>query len=99
MVDQFAYFHVNQWKAGEYPEWDYPVNSFEVLRAVVHDQTTHLYTVEKDELDNFAEWVAMTWACENEPQGEEECNDAFFERMDIQIIKRPSITRKQAECF
>lgn len=98
-MNNFAYFGVDKWKAGEYPEWDYPVTSSEVLRAVVHDQTTHLYTVEKEELSYFADWVAMTWACENDPQGEEECNEAFFERMDIQIIKRPSITRKQAECF
>tara|TARA_B110000046_G_scaffold23766_1_gene22777 strand:+ start:243 stop:539 length:297 start_codon:yes stop_codon:yes gene_type:complete len=98
MTQQYHYY-VTKWKSGEYPEWDYPVTKFEVLRAVVYDQTTHLYTVEKDELDNFDEWVAMQWACENEPQGEEETNAAFFERMDIQIIKRPSITRKQAEGF
>ena len=96
MTQQYHYY-VTKWKAGEYPDWDYPVTKFEVLRAVVYDQTTHLYTVEKDELDNFDEWVAMTWACENEPQGDEETNADFFERMDIQIIKRPSITRKQAE--
>jgi hypothetical protein len=97
-MNDFVYY-VNKWKAGQYPDWDYPVSKFEVLRAVVYDQTTHLYTVEKDELDNFDEWVAMNWACENEPQGDEETNAAFFERMDIQIIKRTSITRKQAEGF
>ena len=97
MID-FVYY-VGSWKAGQYPLWDYPVSKFEVLRAVVYDQTTSLYTVEKDELSNLEEWVAMNWACETEPQGEEEDNEAFFERMDIQIIKRPSITRKQAEGF
>jgi len=97
-MNNFAYF-VTKWKAGEAPAWDYTVTSYEVLRAVVHDQTTHLYTVEKDELSNFGDWVAMTWASENEPQGDDEANEDFFQRMDIQIIKRPSITRKQAEAL
>jgi hypothetical protein len=97
MID-FVYY-VNKWKAGEYPNWDYPVSEFEVLRAVCHDQTTHLYSVEKDELDNFENWVAMTFDSETEPQGDEETNADFFDRMDIQIFERPSITRKQAEVF
>ena len=97
-MNDFVYY-VTKWKEGQYPNWDYPVSEFEVLRAVYHDQTTHLYRVEKDELDNFEDWVAMTWDSETEPQEDEETNADFLDRMDIQIIKRPSITRKQAEGF
>ena len=90
-------YYIKSWKAGQYLDWDYPVTKFEVLRAVVYDQTTTLYKVFKDELSDFEEWVAMNWACETEPQGEEEDNEAFFERMDIQIIEEAFYPHKAAQ--
>ncbi len=102
-MNQVAFFsdfnitYHDSWKQGQYPKWDNCDNqqSHEVYRAVLYDQTYRLYSVFKDDLEEFNDWVAMTYHCENEPQGEEEDNRTFFDRMGIEILERPSISFKE----
>jgi len=93
VMTDFSTDYVAQWKAGQSPEWDYPVSSEETLRAVLHDQTYMLYSIFKDDVAGFAEWVALQWQEDNDPLNDEDSAEDYLDRIDVRIVSRPSIGR------
>jgi hypothetical protein len=82
--------YVTKWKAGQSPKWDYPVSSQETLRAVLHDQTYMLYSIFKDDVAGFAEWVAREWQKDNDLIGDDESAEDYLDRIDVKIVSKPS---------
>jgi hypothetical protein len=86
--------YIRSWKQGEYEDWDYPIvtesKPTEVLRGVVQDQKTDLYVVFVDDLVEFEDWVAMTYASENDWQEDDESNRDYLDRIGVQIIQQRS---------
>ena len=93
VMGDYSTDYVAKWNAGQSPEWDYPVSSEETLRAVLHDQTYMLYSIFKDDLSGFAEWVALQWQEDNDPMHDDDSAEDYLERIDVRIISRPSIGR------
>ena len=85
--------YVAKWAAGQSPEWDYPISSEETLRAVLHDQTYMLYSIFKDDVAGFAEWVAQKWQEDNDPMNDDDSAEDYLDRIDVRIVSRPSIGR------
>ena len=81
---------IRSWKDGQYPDWDAPIveKKIETLRGVHSDTTTDLFLVYKEDLVEFEDWVAMTYASENQPQLDDESNKDYLDRLDVMIIKR-----------
>jgi len=88
--------YIRSWKQGEYEDWDYPIvtesKPTEVLRGVVQDQKTDLYVVFIDDIIEFEDWVAMTYASENDEQEDDESNCSYLDRIGVQIIQKRSIS-------
>tara|TARA_R110002020_G_scaffold11371_1_gene42875 strand:+ start:2623 stop:2910 length:288 start_codon:yes stop_codon:yes gene_type:complete len=93
MID-YSTDYVAQWKVGQSPEWDYPTSSEETLRAVLHDQTYMLYSIFKDDVANFTEWVALQWQKDNDPLNDDDSAEDYLDRIDVRIVSRPSIGRE-----
>ena len=90
-MEKGVWFHVGSWKDGEHSNWDFPTTKDETLRAVYYDQKYNLYSVWKEDLQEFDEWVGLTWASENDPWPDDMLVGDYLDNIGVSILVRPSI--------
>lgn len=80
-MTDFALYHVGDWRNGEAPKLrtaTYVVN---------YDQRNRAYQIDRDQYDDFIQWVAEKWELENEPHDTdagETCAD-YLDRIGVSI--------------
>lgn len=77
-MTNFAHYACGFWRDGQMP-------AITPVFIVSYDQKNHAYQVARDEYDAFVQWVAQTWARDDEVRGDEESNTDYLERLGVTI--------------
>ena len=78
-MTDFALYHKGTWRDGELPKISgatYVVN---------YDQRNRAYHIQKDEYDEFIEWVAQNWEIDRTPREDNEDAGDYLERIDVLV--------------
>ena len=78
-MTDFALYHVGDWRDGQGP------NIKTAIYVVSHDQHNYAYQVDMGEYEAFADWVAIQWASENEPQDDDEDSTEYLDRIGVSV--------------
>lgn len=78
-MTDFALYHEGNWRDGEMPKISgatYIVN---------YDQRNRAYYVQKDEYEDFIEWVAQNWEIDRDPREDDEEAGDYLDRIGVSI--------------
>lgn len=78
-MTDFALYHEGSWKDGQIPK----INGATYI--VSYDQTNNAYHIEKDEYDDFIEWVAIRWERDCEPRDDDEEASGYLDRIGCSV--------------
>lgn len=78
-MTDFALYNEGSWKDGQMP-------SISGATYVVHyDTTSRAYHIQKDDYDDFIEWVARKWEIDRAPRNEDEEASEYLDRIGVSI--------------
>ena len=75
----FALYHEGTWRAGEMPK----VSG--ATYVVAYDTRYRAYHIQKDEYEEFIEWVAQNWEIDRAPREDGEEAGDYLERIDVSV--------------
>lgn len=78
-MTDFSLHCVGTWKDGSM------ASTKSALVIVNYDQQNHAYMIAKSEREEFTAWVAHTWVSDKHEQLDEESDEDFLDRIDVQI--------------
>ena len=75
----YALYHEGSWKDGALSKIS------GATYIVSYDQTNTAYHIDKDDYDDFIEWVAIQWHQDYEARGDDEEADDYLERLGCTV--------------